>query len=56
MTSELGLKQIMVLVLLSLLGWALRGAIMFIGMSVLDIRTTLIIHAIGAPLIFFLIG
>jgi len=54
--NKLGLKPIKVIVLLGLLGWALCGAIMFIGMSVLDIKTTLIIHAIGAPLIFFLIG
>ena len=37
---------------LGLLGWALCGAIMFIGMSVMTIETTLIVHAIGAPVIF----
>ncbi len=54
--SRLGLKQILVIVALGLLGWALCGAIMFIGMSVMDIKTTLIVHAIGAPIIFFLIS
>jgi hypothetical protein len=28
---------------------------MFIGMSVIDLQTTLILHAIGAPIIFFFI-
>jgi hypothetical protein len=37
---------------LGLLGWALCGAIMFVGMSVIPLQTTLIIHAIGAPIIF----
>jgi hypothetical protein len=29
---------------------------MFIGMSVMDIQTTLIVHAIGAPIIFTIIS
>jgi hypothetical protein len=54
--KKLGFKKISVFVLLGLLGWALCGAIMFIGMSFMDIQTTLIIHAIGAPIIFSLIS
>jgi hypothetical protein len=37
---------------LGLLGWALCGAIMFIGMAVTSLETTLVIHAVGAPIIF----
>ncbi len=53
---QLGLKQISVILFLGALGWALCGAIMFIGMSVMDLQTTLIVHAIGAPIIFTLIS
>ena len=52
---QLRLKQILIIASLGLLGWALCGAIMFIGMSLMSIETTLIVHAIGAPVIFFLI-
>jgi len=45
-------KQTLVIILLGLLGWAGCGAIMFIGMSVTSMETTLIVHAIGAPVIF----
>lgn len=49
-------KQLLIPILLGLLGWALCGAIMFIGMAVTDIQTALIVHAIGAPVIFSLIS
>jgi hypothetical protein len=51
-----GLKQISIILFLGALGWALCGAIMFIGMSVTDLQTTLIVHAIGAPIIFTIIS
>jgi hypothetical protein len=35
-----------------LLGWALCGAIIGIGSAVTSMQTTLIVHAIGVPLIF----
>lgn len=54
--GQLGPKQIGVILLLGALGWALCGAIMFIGMAVTDLQTTLIVHAIGAPVIFALIS
>lgn len=50
--GQVGLKQVSVILLLGALGWALCGAIMFIGMAVTDLQTTLIVHAIGAPVIF----
>lgn len=53
---QLRFKQILIIVALGLLGWALCGAIMFIGMSVTSIEKTLIIHAIGAPVLFSLIS
>lgn len=50
--KQLNFGQIIVLAALGLLGWALCGAIMFIGMSITSIETTLVVHAIGAPIIF----
>ncbi len=38
--------------LFGLVGWALCGAIMFVGMAVTSMQTTLIAHALGAPVIF----
>jgi hypothetical protein len=35
-----------------LIGWALCGAIIWIGQTVTSMETTLIIHAIGAPIVF----
>jgi hypothetical protein len=35
-----------------LIGWALCEAVMFIGMGVTSLQTTLDIHAAGAPVIF----
>lgn len=49
---HLGARRIMVAALFGLLGWALCGAIMFVGMAVASMQTTLISHAIGAPVIF----
>ena len=49
---QLTFTQIVTILALALLGWALCGAIMFVGMAVTSLQTTLIIHAIGAPIIF----
>lgn len=54
--GRLGLKQISIILFLGALGWALCGAIVYIGMEVTDIQTALIVHAIGAPIIFTLIS
>ena len=54
--KQLTFGRILIIIALGLLGWALCGAIMFIGMSVMSIETTLIVHAIGAPLIFSVIS
>jgi hypothetical protein len=48
----LNVKKMLVILLHAFVGWALCGAIMGIGMAVTSIETTLIIHAMGAPVIF----
>jgi hypothetical protein len=50
--KQLNRTRILVVLSLGLLGWALCGAIMFVGMEIATIETTLIVHAIGAPVIF----
>jgi hypothetical protein len=50
--KQLSARQILVVVLFGLLGWALCGAIMFVGMAVTSMQTTIIAHAMGAPIIF----
>lgn len=54
--GRLGLKQMGIIFLHGAIGWALCGAIMFVGMAVTDLQTTLIVHAIGAPVVFILIS
>ena len=41
-----------VILAFAFVGWALCGAIMGIGRTVTSLETTLVIHAIGAPIIF----
>jgi len=50
------MNKILTVVLFGFLGWAFCGAIMGIGMSLTSMETTLIIHAIGAPVIFALLS
>ena len=52
----MNIKKIFTILVHAFIGWALCGAIMFIGMSVMDMQTTLIVHAIGAPIIFTIIS
>jgi hypothetical protein len=54
--NAMNIKKIFTILAHAFIGWALCGAIMFIGTSVMDIQTTLIVHAIGAPLIFTIIS
>ena len=54
--NAMNIKKIFIILVHAFIGWALCGAIMFIGMSVMDMQTTLIIHAIGAPIIFTIIS
>jgi hypothetical protein len=54
--EKLNFGRIFIITALGLLGWALCGAIMFAGMAILSLETTLIVHAIGAPVIFMIIS
>ncbi len=54
--KQLNFGRALIIMTIGLLGWALCGTIMFIGMSVMSIEITLIVHAIGAPVIFALIS
>jgi len=49
---DLSLRQVAVIVLFGAVGWALCGAIMFIGMAVTSMQITLVAHAVGAPVVF----
>jgi hypothetical protein len=46
------MKKVGVILAHAMVGWALCGAIIATGRSVTSMENTLIIHAIGAPLIF----
>ena len=50
--EKLNLQRIVAIVVHALIGWALCGAIMWIGMAVTSMENTLIIHAVGAPVVF----
>ena len=50
--NKIQIKQVMIILAHGLVGWALCGAIIWIGMAVTSMQNTLIIHAIGAPVIF----
>jgi hypothetical protein len=45
-----------IVIIHAFIGWALCAAIMIIGRQIIDLQTTLIIHAIAAPIIFFLVS
>jgi hypothetical protein len=45
-------KKIIIILVFALIGWGLCGAIIGIGRSVTSMDNTLIIHAVGAPIIF----
>jgi hypothetical protein len=50
---KLSARQILTLLIHALVGWALCAATMGIGMAVTTLQTTLIVHAVGAPIFFF---
>jgi len=54
--KSLSMKQYLVISMFGLIGWALCGTIMFVGMAVTDMQTTLILHLMGAPIIFTIIS
>ena len=50
--NNIQVKKLMIILVHGLVGWALCGAIIWIGMAFTSMQNTLIIHAIGAPIIF----
>ena len=50
--NKISLRNFALILVHAFVGWALCGAIMFVGMEVTSMQTTLIAHAIGAPIIF----
>ena len=51
-SQSLSMRQMGVIAIHAFIGWALCAATMGIGMAVTSMQTTLIIHAIGAPIFF----
>ena len=49
-------KKVLTILAHAFVGWALCGATMGTGMSVLPVQTALIVHAIGAPIFFILVS
>lgn len=52
----MNLQKAAVILAHAFVGWALCAATMGIGMAVTSLETTLIVHAIGAPIFFSLIS
>jgi hypothetical protein len=48
--------RIIIILLHAFVGWALCGAVMFIGMAMTSVENTLIVHAIFVPIIFAVIS
>ena len=53
MKKHINLKKFLILLLHAFIGWALCGAIMAVGSSITSMENTLIIHAVGVPIIYF---
>jgi hypothetical protein len=56
MKDKIKILRPVILIIGGIIGWALCGAVMFIGMSYLPIHTTLIIHLVAAPIFFMVIS
>ena len=52
----MNVKKILILLAHAVMGWGLCGAIVGIGRNVTSIQVTLIVHAVGAPVIFVVIS
>jgi hypothetical protein len=53
---SMSIKKIFILLFHAFFGWALCGVIIGIGRNVTTMQTTLIVHAIGVPIIFAVIS
>lgn len=49
-------RQILIILAHAFVGWALCAATMGVGMAVTSMETTLVIHAIGAPVFFLAVS
>ncbi len=56
MMEKINLKKIVVILVHAVVGWALCGSIVAVGREITSMETTLIIHAIGGPIIFAVIS
>jgi len=54
--GKIHIRKLATILVHAFAGWGLCGAIMGIGMGVTSLEDTLIIHAIGAPIIFVIIS
>jgi len=54
--GKINITKLSIILVHAFVGWGLCGAIMGIGMGVTSLENTLIIHAIGAPIIFVIIS
>ena len=54
--GKINITKLSIILVHAFVGWGLCGAIMGIGMGVTSLENTLIIHAIGAPIIFIVIS
>jgi hypothetical protein len=46
------MKRLIIIFIHALVGWVLCGATMGIGMATMSMQTTLVVHAVGAPIFF----
>jgi len=56
MMDEMRIGKIVIILVHAFVGWVLCGAIIGIGRGATSLESTLIIHAIGAPVIFAIIS
>jgi hypothetical protein len=54
--EQLSGSEILIIAFHAFIGWFLCGATMGIGQATTTIENALIIHAVAAPIIFFLVG
>lgn len=50
-SRSIGIKEVIIILVHGIVGWALCGSIVAIGREIWTMETTLIVHAIGAPII-----
>ena len=54
--NGLSVSKVLIILAHAFVGWALCAATMGVGMSITTMQSTLITHAIGAPLFFFAVS